>query len=356
VLFVVTEDWYFWSHRRPMAEAARDMGLRVLVATRVNQHRAAIEAAGFELVPVAFDRGSLNPIGELRVMRVLCRTIRKRQPKIVFAVGMKPIVDTEAAALLAGRPHVVRVFAGMGAVLGRDAGLLKALVTAVMRGLAGLNGSQAVVQNADDRDELVKRGLARPDQITLIPGSGIDLRRFTPSAEPTGPVVAMFVGRLLEDKGVRELVAAGEKLKARGGEIGIWVVGDTDPANPRAIPADTIARWSEGGALTFLGKRGDIGELWRHVHIGVLPSYREGLPMSLLEAAACARPIVTTDVPGCRDLVPDGDTGILVPPRDADRRIAMGRAARHLVESKFSRAHVFAQTQTLIQQTLGTPV
>lgn len=362
VLFVVSEDWYFWSHRRPMAEAAQKSGLRVLIATRVAQHRARIEAEGFEVIPTQFDRGSLNPLAELGVVWSLWRTIRRTGPEVVLAVGMKPILDAEVACLLAGRVPLIRVFAGMGAILGAGPSLLKSLITSAMRILAKLSHSHAVVQNADDHQELLQLGLARAERTTLIPGSGVDVDTFTPTPEPTGPVVAVAVARLLEDKGISELVVAARRLRERRVPLRIKIVGDSDSANPRAIAPESISAWERCGDVEFLGRRDDIAEILRGAHIAVLPSYREGLPMSLLEAAACGRPIVTTDVPGCRDLVPEGRTGILVPPRDPEalaealatlvhdpaKRQSMGRAARALVEREFSRAHVVGATQALL--------
>jgi glycosyltransferase involved in cell wall biosynthesis len=259
----------------------------------------------------------------------------------------------------------------MGAILGHGAARRRPLnraLAAVIRVLSRLNRAHAVVQNSDDRDFVIAGGVAPAGRVVLIPGSGVDVAAFAPAPEPEGPVTAMMVSRLLRDKGVGELVEAAQLLRARGTALRVWIVGDRDPENPRSVTQAEIASWTSTADVAFLGRRDDVAALWRQAHIAVLPSYYgEGVPKSLLEAAASGRAIVTTDMPGCRDLVPDGRTGARVAPRDAagladalERlvrdpagRREMGARARQLALDQFSEAQVIAATQALYRRLLG---
>jgi glycosyltransferase involved in cell wall biosynthesis len=189
-----------------------------------------------------------------------------------------------------------------------------------------------------------------PDRLFLIPGSGVDIVALQALPEPPGPVTVAFVGRLLEDKGLRVLVAAHDLLSQRGRPVRLLIAGEPDPANPASISQSEIERWKQTEGVEFLGHIDDIRMVWAQAHIAVLPSRREGLPKSLLEAAACGRPIVATDVPGCREIARNGINALLVPPDDPmalaeaiDRlahdpqlRQSFGRAGRLLVESEFT--------------------
>jgi glycosyltransferase involved in cell wall biosynthesis len=258
----------------------------------------------------------------------------------------------------------------MGAILGhgvRRRRLLHQGLAWTIAAVSRANRAHAIVQNDDDRRFLIQGRVAPAARVTLIPGSGVDTTIFKPAPEPDGPVTIMMVARLLRDKGVAELVEAARLLHARGIKARVWIVGDRDPENPGSVSAEEIAAWQQEGMVSFLGRRSDVGALWAQVHVAALPSYYgEGVPKSLLEAGACGRPIVTTDMPGCRDLVPEGRTGVLVPPRDAraladafeglitqgDERRSKGAAARALVESRFAEAEVAAATKTLYRALL----
>ena len=371
VLFVVSEDWYFVSHRLPQARAVRDLGCRVIVAARMRAHVEVIRAEGFETVPIPMVRGSLNPFTDLRAAFALWRLIRRRRPAVVHCVALKPIIDAGVAALGVRGVAVVNAFTGMGAILGHGGQrrrLLHRGLAAVIRVLSRLNRAYAIVQNADDRDYLIAGGLAPASRMVLIPGSGVDVEAFQPAPEPAGPVTAMMVSRLLRNKGVYELVEAARLLHTRGVDLRIRIVGDRDPENPKSVDAAEVAVWQAAGDVEYLGRQDDVAALWAEAHIAVLPSYYgEGVPKSLLEAAAAGRPIVTTDMPGCRDLVPDGETGELVAPRDAAgladalERLAaaprtrrrMGERARALAVDRFAEERVIEQTQALYRRLLG---
>lgn len=370
VLFVVSEDWYFVSHRLPQARAVRDMGFRVVVAARVHEHRDEIVREGFEVINVPFERRSLDPVREARVIWALRRVIRAHRPSVIHAVALKPIIDVGFAALLTQRATVINAFTGMGAVLGHFArpSPLKRFIASLIRSLSRLNRAYAIVQNSYDEAFMVGRGIAPRDRVFLVPGSGVDVDAFQALPEPQGPVVISMVSRLLKDKGVGELVVAGKLLRERGVAVKIQIVGTVDPENPHSVTAAEIAAWQQDPGIAFLGRHDDVAAIWAMSHIAVLPSYYgEGVPKSLLEAAACGRPIVTTEMPGCRDLVPDDTTGILVPPRDPraladalarlaerpDERADMGRQARELAVRKFSDARVMERTQEVYRAALG---
>ncbi len=367
LLFLVTEDWYFCSHRLPLARAARAAGYEVVVATRVGRHADAITGEGFKLVPLNLRRSSQNPLRELAAILEITGVYRRERPDLVHHVALKPVLYGSIAARLARVPAVVNALAGLGFVFASaslKARLLRPWVVGALRLLIDAEGSRLIVQNPDDRRMLVEGGISAAGRVRLIRGSGVDLRRYLPSAEPEGTPLVMLPARLLWDKGVGEFVAAARLLKAQGAVARFALVGDGDAENPAAIADEEIEAWREGGVVEWWGRREDMPEVLGLAHIVCLPSYREGLPKVLLEAAACARPLVATDVPGCREIVIDGRTGLLVPPRDAPAlaaaigrllaapqlRAEMGRRGRELVAAEFSEESVVAQTLAVYRE------
>ncbi|MEX2617091.1 MAG: glycosyltransferase family 4 protein [Alphaproteobacteria bacterium] len=372
ILFLVSEDWYFLSHRLPIARAARDAGAEVAVATRVRGRGADIEAEGFRLVPVELSRSGRNPLRDLGTLISLVRLYRRERPDVVHHVALKPALYGSIAAWWTGLPATVNAFAGMGFVFisnGLLARLLRPVIAELFRFLLNRSASRVIVQNPDDRALFAGRIGVAPHRITVIRGSGVDIDSFRPQPqEPPGPPVAVCVSRMLWDKGIGELVAAARLLKERGVAIRIRLVGPGDD-NPAAIPQATLDAWATEGAVEVAGPSRDIAGEYAKAHIAVLPSYREGLPKSLLEAAAAGLPMVATDVPGCREVCRDGETGLLVPPRgidpladalellatDAGMRRRFGNAARHAAETEFAEAIVVAQTLALYRElTTGT--
>lgn len=369
VLFVVAEDWAFISHRLPMAYAAKEMGGDVVVATRVTRHRAEIEAKGFRVIPVAFQRGNTNPITELSVAVALLKIMREERPDIVHNIALKPILDGSLAAIFSPAKHVVNVFTGMGAVFIDDRGhkWLRRILIFFFKTLMRRPNVHVIVQNDDDFSLLAGLSIGTPDRTTKICGSGVDIVEFQASEEPDPPVTATMVSRLLWDKGVGEIIAAARMLKQRGSRVRIVLVGTADPENPKSVDEDTLNEWRKEGIVEFQGHRDDIPAVWRQSHIAILPSYREGLPKSLLEAAACARPLIATDVPGCRELVKHNVNGLLVPAMNAESlahaietlaenceiRTSMGHRARTMIEEAFSDVVVKEKTGQLYEQLLG---
>ncbi len=369
VIFVVTEDWAFLTHRLPMARAARDMGCEVVVAARDNGVGAVrkIEEEGFHFKSIRMNRRRTNPIAELGTVWALIRLFRRERPDIIHNVALKPILDGTLAARFAPRCQVINTFAGMGSIfIGEDRRGLRSFLIRAFRWLMNPVNVHVIVQNEDDEGLLLGLGVARKERITLIRGSGVDTEKHPQIKEVGGTPVAVMVSRLLWDKGVAEFVEAARLLKRRNIDVRMTLIGDPDPSNPRSVPENQVRLWHQDGIIEWQGHRNDIVDVWSQSHIAVLPSYREGTPKSLLEAAASGRAIVTTDVPGCRQLVDDGMTGLLVPARNAGAladavaslatdpktRKKFGEAARRKVIEEFSSRVVAAETQKLYKKTL----
>ena len=358
ILFFITEDWAFLSHRLPLARACRDAGWQVVIATHVTNRAEFIRGEGFDLEPLPLDRGGKNPWREARALVALLRVLRRQKPDILHCVAVKPVLYGNLAARLLGHERTVSALAGMGyAFTGGSATvrLLRGFLSLLLRGLLRRAGHRVIVQNEDDRDLLLAIGATTESDVTLIPGSGVDLAALPALAPPaSAPVIFALVARMLADKGVREAVGAMRILKEQGVAAELWLVGAPDPHNPSTIDEAELLRWQGEGVARWLGHKSDIKPIWEQAHVAILPSYREGMPKALLEAAACARPIITTDVVGCRQVIDDGIEGFKVPAREsaplaaAMRRLAedpalrlrMGLAARERAEKLFGQERV----------------
>lgn len=373
VLFLVTEDWYFWSHRVNIARAARDAGARVVVATNLRSMADAIASEGFTPVHIPFDRSGLNPFSDFGTFMAIVRAFRKHRPDLVHNVAAKPVLYGTLAARVAGVAAVVNAIAGLGYLFADRrvrTRVARFPLEFVLRWATRSDRVAVIVQNEDDGAILEDRGVPA-DSMILIPGSGVDLDAYPALAEPPSPpVVAVCAARMLWSKGIGELVAAARLLRARRVPIVVRLVGGSD-ANPARIPKGTLARWRDEGIVEIVGRSGDVAGEYARAHIAVLPSYREGLPKALLEAGSCGRPLVSTDVPGCRDVCRDGETGILVPVEDAeslaaalerlaadpDLRRRLGAGARAMVEAEYSSERISAMTLDVYRALLSaTPV
>jgi glycosyltransferase involved in cell wall biosynthesis len=370
LIYVVTEDWYFLSHRLPMARAARAAGFEVHVATNVGEDAADIRAEGFILHPMRFARGRLSPFRTLRTILALRKLYRAVDPAIVHHVAMQPTLLGIVASF--GRKFAaVYGITGLGHAFIADSRKTRSLRRGFRLLLRfGLNRRRAVglVQNPDDREVLASLGV-KPDRIALIPGSGIDADRFRPIPEPEGQVTMAFVGRMLANKGVGTLMQAQRILRASNVPIDLLLAGTPDPANPTSISQIEVAGWGRETGVTWLGHVTDIATVWRRAHIAVLPSRGgEGVPKSLLEAAAFGRPMIATDVPGCREIVIHEKTGLLVAVddpqalaaailrlvRSSPQRVLFGVAARRLVDERFAADLVGQATVALYQRLLNS--
>lgn len=344
ILFLVTEDWYFWSHRLPLARAARDSGYEVSVATRVDGFGERIRAEGFKLHPLLhLRRRSKNPLRELLALGELVRLYRRERPDLVHHVALKPVIYGSMAARLARIQSVVNAFAGLGFVFitpGLKAGILRRFVSLAYKISLSAPNMKVIFQNQDDIATFVENGLVSERDVVLIKSSGVDLSLFSPVPEPEGGLLVVLAGRMLWDKGVGEYVAAAASLRARGVKARFALVGDSDPANPASVPGRQLEEWRDSGAVEWWGRRTDMPEVLAQSHIACLPSYREGLPKFLVEAAARSRAIVATDVPGCREIVRHGENGFLVPARDPE---ALAEALGRLLEDSGLRGRMGAR-------------
>ncbi len=331
LLFIVNDAGYFLSHRLPIAEAAREAGWQVAVATAKGPAQEAIRAAGFTAHNLPLTRSGLRLDQELRSVIACWRLIRRLEPDLVHCVALKAAVAGGLAARLAGVPAVVLSVAGLGHAF-TDGGLGGRLVRQILRALMPLLVSprtRLIVQNREDLERLASRAAIRARAV-LIPGAGVDLERFSPAPEPGSPVTVLLASRMIWKKGVGEFVSAARALRQVDGSWRFLLAGDSDPGNPAAIERAQLEAWNRDGAVEWLGQRDDMPELLGACHVFCLPSYYgEGVPKSLIEAAACGRAAVTTDMPGCRDVVRDGENGFLVAPRDP---AALAEALRQLLE------------------------
>jgi glycosyltransferase involved in cell wall biosynthesis len=375
LVFLVTEDWYFWSHRLPVARAARAAGFEVVVATRVRTHGERIRAEGFAMREIPWRRSGDGLIGACRAILEIARLYRAEQPDLLHHVALKPVLFGGLAARLTfgrspGAPAAIDAIMGFGSGFSGTnlrARLRRRMLGLCLRVATDRRCGWVVVQNPEDRAALAKTGID-PDRIALIRGSGVDLGHFLPLPDPDTPILTVaIVSRMLREKGVVDAVAAIRMLRDRGLPIELLLAGPTDPDNPGSLTSEMLTSLSKTPGITWLGPVADVRTVWSRAAIALLPStYGEGLPKTLLEAAACARPIVATDVPGCREVVRDGQTGILVPPRDIDQlakaiaelagdpalRARMGRAGRIRIEKDFGEQRVARETLDIYQAAL----
>ena len=378
LMLVVTDDWYLWSHRIGLAEAARDAGYEVTVATTVRDHGERIRALGVDLVHVDFARGRLSPWANLRAVRALREVYRSRAPHLVHHVAIKPIVlGSLAAARVRARPRprktpvVVNALAGIGTALASDhvkARLARPVLRVALAWAMRRPGSRTIVQNAEDARFVESLGAPR-ERISLLPGAGVDVRAFRPRPEPNGPIRVTMVSRLLRDKGVREFCEAAALVRRAREDVVFTLVGAPDEGNPTSVPREELRSWTADGLVEWQGRREDVADVLAASHVAMLPTYYgEGAPKTLIEAAACGRAIIATDVPGCRTVVRHGGNGLLVPARDARalaeaalaladdpaRRAAMGAEGRRRAETEFASDRIHAETLKVYERALAT--
>jgi glycosyltransferase involved in cell wall biosynthesis len=354
ILYVANEDFAFLLNRLPMARAAREAGFEVHVATRVDKNRKAIEAEGFILHRIPFRRGGVSPFTAIPTILALRRIVNKIRPQIAHHSGLQCCVYGSIAAL-GKRNAVVNAITGLGYIFTSvtwRTRLLKRGMVLLLPWLFNRPQSLVLVQNPDDQAVLETLGIHQK-QMVLIPGSGVDTDLLQPLPEPEGSMTMGFAGRLLADKGIRALVAAFGILREQGYDIKLIIAGNPDPANPASVSLEEAQEWSRQPGITWLGHIDNIVPLWKRCHFAVLPSHREGLPMSLLEAAACGRPMIAADAPGCREIVIDDQTGLLVPIEDPPR---LAEAILRLVKSPELRARYGAAARKIVVDKLSAKI
>ncbi|MHA4976589.1 glycosyltransferase family 4 protein [Pseudomonas extremorientalis] len=367
LLFIVNDPGFFLSHRLAVAKGAQAAGYKVHVACMPGAAVAAITAQGFEFHPLPLSRSGRNPLDELGLMFTIWKLLWRLKPDVLHLVTIKPVLYGGVAARFAPVKGVVTAISGLGFVFlskGIKAVLVRRLVSAFYRLALGKRNLRSIFQNPDDRDLLLAMGGLTEAKVVMIRGSGVDLALYTHVPEPQGLPVVCLAARLLRDKGVVEYVQAARILIKRGVQARFQLIGDVDPGNPATVTRAELDTWRQEGIVELLGYRDDIAQLFSGANIVTLPSYREGLPKVLIEAAACGRAVVTTDVPGCRDAIDAGVTGLLVPVRDANAladqlqlliedpalRRQMGAAGRELAVQAFAIEKIVEQHLEVYRQ------
>ena len=369
-LLFANTDWYLYNFRLPLAKALRAEGHDVVLLSPPGDYASLLTREGFRWIGFPFSRKGANPLAELATLWRLIWLYRTERPDLAHHFTIKCVLYGGIAARLSRVRATVSAVTGLGHVFMTESWrnrLLRPLVSLIYRLVLGR--SQIIFQNPDDRDEFCRLGLVEEARSNVIRGSGVDTDYYRPPGRPRGegPVTVLMVGRLLREKGVREFVEAAAIARKRLPEIRFLLAGDSDPGNPSSIDPNVIAEWQRQGDVAFLGHRSDVRDLLQAADLAVLPSYREGAPRSLLEAAACGLPIVATDVPGCREIVSNGINGLLVPAldsklladsildllADAGLRADMGKRSRALACEFFSQDRVIRETMDVYLRALG---
>ncbi|KFN45076.1 glycosyltransferase family 4 protein [Arenimonas oryziterrae] len=372
VLFANTA-WYLYNFRRSLALALVDAGYEVLLLSPPGEYGEALRALGLRWMPAPMDRRSLNPWRELSLLFWLFRLFRRERPTLVHSFTIKCAVYGSLVARLAGVRARVNAVAGMGYVfISSDlkARVLRPLVRLMLRLALGGPSARLILQNPDDAALFAAARLVDATQVRLIPGSGVDCARFSQRADRARaagqPLRVLLAARLLWDKGLAEFVAAARELKASGRRTSFLLAGAPDAGNPASVEPAQVAAWVGDGLVEWLGQVTDMPALLASVDVVVLPSYREGLPKTLIEAGACGLPLIATDAPGCRDVVEHEVTGLLVPLRvsaplaaaiarlEDDPALAarLGQAARQRVMERFDEKRVIADTMAVYREVL----
>ena len=354
LLFILNEPTYFISHRLPIAIAARDAGYEIHVATGAKIAPPRINEEGFSYHPLPLSRSGRNIISELISLVAIYRLMRRIKPDIVHLVTIKPVIYGSIAARFARVPAVVAAVSGLGyAFIDQylEAKFLRKIISHLYRVAFRHKNLKVIFQNDDDKNTLIQLKAVKEDQSVLIRGSGVDLTQYNYYPEPnTSLPIIVMAARLLRDKGVAEYVEAAKILRSKGVKARFWLAGNPDPGNPSSIDENQLNTWIKNKDIEYIGYCQNISHLFSQVNLVVLPSYREGLPRVLAEAAACGRAVITTDVPGCRAAIIPDKTGLLVEVKntlslttaihkllfDNILRNSMGSEGRKLAENKFN--------------------
>lgn len=364
ILFLITEDWYFWSHRLPLARAARDSGFEVLIATRVHDHKKCIEQEGFRLIPISLERKSRRLFKELQGFIEIVKIYKREKPDIVHHVAIKPVLYGSWAAKISKVPFIVNAIAGLGFIFvaqGKKSSMIRRLAQLAYKTAFLPKNTIGIFQNPDDLNLFINSKILKKKRTVIIRGSGVDTSVYKNTPEKNGAPCIVLASRMLWDKGIGEYIDAARQLREQGMQYRFLLIGDPDPENPMSIPKKVLERWSQDGIVEWKNHSDEIPEIFANANIVVLPSYREGLPKVLLEAASCGRAIVATDVPGCREIVRNNENGFLIPPYDSkalaeaikhlaihkEKRMSMGQRNREIVVNEFAEEIVVKKTMKI---------
>jgi glycosyltransferase involved in cell wall biosynthesis len=370
VLFLVTEDFSFWARRRPLASKAQEAGAEVWVMTCPGPFAEKLKREGFRVIPWQVSRASLNPLRELRAFLQVLKAYRSLRPDLVHHFALKPVVYGCLAARTCKEISCVNSIVGLGhAFTSRHwtMRVVRRLLLPLLRLALIKDASTNIFQNKDNRNDLIQWGTVRADQSVLIHGSGVNTTHFVPTPEPDGLPIVILPGRMLWEKGVREFVVAAHALRAQGVSARFVLVGAPDAGHTTSIPVAQLQEWADSGVVEWWGEQDNMPEVFARSNLVCLPSYGEGAPRALIEAAACGRAIVTYDVPGCREVVRDGENGLLVPAhsaealiralatliQDAPLRAQMGARGREIALREFAEKLVLTQVLAVYRDLLG---
>ncbi len=349
IILVANTDWYLYNFRLSLAKQLRAEGYEVLLLSPRGRYVFEFEKAGFRWVAWEIGRKSLNPIGELKSIIELFHIYRREKADLVHLHTIKAVLYGSLAAWLAGGLKVVRSITGRGYVfLGQDfkARIIRPWVKLIYRFALRFPKGKSIFENQADLDFFCAENLITPDRAVIIQGVGVDVGYYTPLPEPQGDPVIILASRMLWDKGVGDFVEAARLLK-RKLPVRCVLVGAPDEGNPANIDESQLAAWQAEGVVEYLGWQSDMRAVFAMCHIVTLPSYSEGVPTVLLEAAACARPLVATDVPGCQDVVRNKENGLLVPVRDP---VALSIALKELAQSSTKRHEMGVKGRVLVEK------
>ena len=364
-ILVANTAWYLYNHRISLAHALRERGAEVILLSPYDEYVDRLVDQGFNWRSLRMSRRGINPFSEIATSVELFKLYSTIKPDVVHHFTIKPVLYGSLVARLMRVPLIINAITGLGYLFGREG-----MVGRILQWLAGvlyrlvLKSESIVVvfQNSSDQDLFSNSGWVNKQQSVLIPGSGVDTDRFVPTPESEHPKIVLMVSRMLWDKGVGDFVAAARILKQRNVEADFVLVGGSDMGNPRAVPGEQLEKWTQMGIVKWLGHQDEMPQIYAQSTIVVLPTnYREGVPRTLIEAAASGKPIITTDLPGCRDIVRHGINGILIPVEDPisladaieellinpDLREKMGRAGREIAVNEFSNQKIIKATLEL---------
>ena len=370
LLFVVTEDWYFVSHRLYMATVAVKAGYKVALLSRTSSYQELIEESGIEVINWSLNRKSRNLISEFKAFREISAVIDRFKPDIVHSVALKPILYS--ALQLKRKNSYANIYAlgGLGFVFSSSklkAQILRSLLVVILRWVLGGERVRVILQNSDDFNLLLRLKVITNNKTRLIRGVGVDTSLFSPYPKLHDKPIVLLPARILWDKGIADFVEIANRMKSYEINVRFVLVGDPDPHNPESVSILQLEEWIKKGVIEWWGHKEEMQNIYQQATIVCLPSYREGLPKSLLEAASCALPIVTYDVPGCREVVIDGINGFLVPLKDEHALLnaikkllddaslcdKFGQAGRELVIREFSQQKIASETKKIWEEVLS---
>lgn len=367
IILSANTDWYLYNFRSALARVIQETGADVLLTSPYGSYVRRIREEGFRWCEIKISRRGMNPFVEGISLLTYLSLYRRERPDLVHHFTIKPVIYGSLAARILGVPAVVNSITGLGYLFvnpGKFAALLRIMAKPFYRIALSTPHSRVIFQNQRDRDLFVGQELVSTDRTLIIPGSGVDPGQFKPSIEPPGKPVVLMASRMLWDKGVGELVEAARLLRQRSIVGKIVLVGGTDEGNPASVSSSQLRKWQDESIIEWLGHRDDMPGIMASAHIVVLPSYGEGLPKVLIEAGAAGKPVVATDVQGCRDIIQHGVNGLLVPPKnavalaealnqlidDAELREKMGVEARKLILESYTNDHINRQTLELYRK------